>query len=389
MLIPMTLSSGLTDQYLEQLRSVGDAAADEVIAALFAQGERSVQNANQFLRGLVHNDDSLGAGLDPKLRDFLAQTAAPAWTDGNRFEIGARLFRRHGPHMITLLNLYALPMTYTARKGVQVLARTNRLQSNAVRRITETAQMIIDVMRPEGLTLDPRQYGKGIRSAQKVRLLHAAIRHLILHHDPTWQADWGTPINQEDMAGTLLSFSVLILDGMEKLGVELSESEKDAYLHCWNVVGHFMGVQADLLVHDVQDAIALAQRIQHRQAAVCPEGQALTRALLDMIEHLIPGDALDRVPSRLMHFLIGEEAARLLALPDTEPLHDHLGLGKVLGRLNEHVRNNAGLTRRTAELLGRMLLQGLLLAFRGANRQPFDLPTELRQEWGLNWHAAS
>lgn len=384
----MAIQNTFTDEYLESLRRLGDQAADDVISALFAGGNESVQRANQFLRSLVENDEAIAANLDPKLRAFLEQTAPPAWADRERIELGAKLFQRLGPYMITLLNLYALPMTYTARKGVQVLARTNRLQSNAARRITETAQMIIDVMRPGGLALDPQQYGTGIRSAQKVRLLHAAIRYLIQHHDRSWQADWGVPINQEDMAGTMLSFSVLILDGLAKLEVELSAAEKDAYLHCWNVIGHFMGVREELLVHDLDRAIQLAQRIQRRHAAACPEGQALTQALLRTIEHMIPGNALDNVPVRLMHLFVGEMAAQQLGLPDERPLHDHLGLGKLLMRVHDEVGASVELTRRAAELIGRALLQGLLLAFRGAHRQPFDLPTELRQEWGVNWHAA-
>ena len=385
----MAIRNTFTDEYLESLRSMGDPAADDVINALFAGGDERVQRANQFLRSLVDNDDVIQANTDPKLRAFLEQTAPPAWADQARIERGAELFQRLGPYMITLLNMYALPMTYTARKGVQVLARTNRLQSNAIRRITETAQMIIDVMRPGGLALDPQQYGTGIRSAQKVRLLHAAIRYLIQHHDRTWQADWGVPINQEDMAGTLLSFSVLILDGLAKLDIELSDEEKDAYLHCWNVIGHFMGVREELLIHDRDSAVLLAQRIQSRQAAACPEGQALTQALLQVIEHMIPGNALDNVPVRLMRFFVGEAAAQQLGLPDAQPLRDHLGLGKLLRFIEEEVEDHVALTRSSAELLGRALLQGLLLAFRGAHRQPFDLPTELRQEWGINWNATT
>ena len=47
-----------------------------------------------------------------------------------------------------------------------------------------------------------------------MRLLHASIRYLIQHHDPTWKAEYGLPVNQEDMVGTLLSFSSLIIDGL-------------------------------------------------------------------------------------------------------------------------------------------------------------------------------
>lgn len=380
-----------SDEYLESFRSMGDPSADEVVASLFAEGEGAVHRASQLLRGLVDNDDVPDSHMAPKLRAFLLQTASPSWADRDRIEAGARLFQRYGPHMTTLLNLYSLPMTYTARKGVQVLARTNRLQSNATRRITETAQMIIDVMKPGGLELNPDEYGAGIRSAQKVRLLHATIRHLILQHDPTWQAEWGLPINQEDMAGTLLSFVTPILDGLERLGIQLSAAEKDAYLHCWNVVGHFLGVREELLTHDLESAIALSKQIAARHSGACPEGQALTKALIETMEHLVPGNLLDDVPVRLMRFFIGEEAAQLLALPEADPIDRHLGLRMLLGRSNksrdaEESEDPSDLLRTAAELFGRALLQGLLMVFRGFKRQPFDLPTQLRLEWGINWH---
>ena len=59
--------------------------------------------------------------------------------------------------------------------------------------------------------------GAGIRSAQKVRLMHDAVRHLILEHG--WDPALGLPINQEDQLGTLLTFSAVILDGLRKLGL--------------------------------------------------------------------------------------------------------------------------------------------------------------------------
>lgn len=380
-----------SDESLESFRSVGDPSADEVIASLFAEGDGAVHRASQLLRGLVDNDDVPDSHMAPKLRAFLLQTAPPVWADRSRIEEGARLFQQYGPHMTTLLNLYSLPMTYTARKGVQVLARTNRLQSNATRRITETAQMIVDVMKPGGMELNPEEYGAGIRSAQKVRLLHATIRHLILNHDPSWQAEWGLPINQEDMAGTLLSFVTPMIDGLEKLGIELSPAQKDSYLHCWNVIGHFLGVREELMTHDLESAIALSKQIAARHSAACPEGQALTKALIETMEHLVPGNMLDDVPVRLMRFFIGDEAAHMLGVPESEPLDRHHGLRRLLGLASKIQEEGAAedphdLTRRAAELFGRALLQGLLMVFRGFKRQPFDLPTQLRLEWGINWN---
>src|SRR6187549_451702 len=127
-----------------------------------------------------------------------------------------------------LLCCYSLPSSYAARKGVQVLHRTAYLAKRPNRRLFETAQFIVDVLSPGGLG----PLGHGQRTAQKVRLMHAAIRHLILHDPNTrWPADdLGVPINQEDLLGTLMTFTWLILDGLSRLGVRLTPQEQQAYL---------------------------------------------------------------------------------------------------------------------------------------------------------------
>lgn len=376
-----------TDAYLDSMRAVGDPPADAVVASLYSAGDEAVQQANLLLRDLVDNDDIPAHSLPASLREFLGQTQPPSWANRQTIEEGCLLFLRHGPQMITLLNVYSLPLTYTAKKGVQVLARTNRLNSNATRRIVETAQMVIDVMSPGGLALDPHKFGSGVRSAQKVRLMHAAIRHLIKTRDPSWNAADGVPINQEDMAGTLLTFSTAILDGLERMGIHLKRQEQEAYYHCWRVIGHFMGVQDALRPEDLVDARALADRMLTRQEGACPEGQQLTQSLIKTHEHLLPGNVFDGVPVRLMRYFVGDARAQLLGIPEQAPVHTHSGMLRLLSGIVDNLNDEVHVLRQTSELFGRALLQGLLFAFRGPRRQPFDLPTALRQEWGMNWRA--
>ena len=136
----------------------------------------------------------------------------------------------------------SLPACYAARKGVQVLHLTARLQTDPVRRIGETAQLTLDAMAPGGLAPG----GAGVRDAQKVRLMHAAVRHLV-GTSGAWDPDWGVPVNQEDLAGTLMTFSIVVVDSLRKLGVSVSDEEADAYFHAWNCVGHILGLDARLL----------------------------------------------------------------------------------------------------------------------------------------------
>src|SRR5439155_16091528 len=111
---------------------------------------------------------------------------------------GENVFAAYGPEILMVLGLYAIPAAYAARRGVQVLHRTAYFQRRPMRRVWETTQFVVDVMSGGGLGPD----GLGLRTAQKVRLMHAAIRHFLLNdRDRPWdQAELGIPINQEDLA---------------------------------------------------------------------------------------------------------------------------------------------------------------------------------------------
>jgi hypothetical protein len=62
-----------------------------------------------------------------------------------------------------------------------VLHVAGQLEAHTEHRIRQTAAMVFPVMLRGGLT-DPS--GCGVAQVLKVRLIHATIRHLILHGDP-------------------------------------------------------------------------------------------------------------------------------------------------------------------------------------------------------------
>ena len=118
----------------------------------------------------------------------------------------------------------------------------------------------------------------GIEAILRVRLLHAASRTIIYEFwqdglrdraaeinkpadqpskvrmyqgkpaDQIWKEEWGLPISQQYLAGTLMSFSYLDLYGLEQLGVLVTDDDKKAYMHFWNVFGHVLGVDKELLL---------------------------------------------------------------------------------------------------------------------------------------------
>jgi hypothetical protein len=220
--------------------------------------------------------------------------------------------------------------------------------------------------------------------------MHAAIRHLVKKY-PNWkQPEYGLPVNQEDMAGTLMAFSWISLDGLRKIGVELTQAEWDAYLHCWQIVGHQLGIRDDMIPADNGAAEALCQAIARRQFGACEEGQAMTKALIESIQYQLPGDVFDDAPGLLMRYFLGAEHAGMIgvapALLEKSGLRSLLTLPLQVGGevLTDLVHDSAAISQ-LAELMGKVLINSVVLVQRGGNRPSFTIPTELALQWGVNW----
>lgn len=386
-------SSLWTDRFLDALRYRADPTADAVVAAVFAHND--VDAVNTLFRSLVEHDQPEPRSLPPEVRRYFAQTLdLPPWADRDRIRRGEDLFQRLGPQLILSLLCAGLPSAYAAKKGGQVLHRTGRLQTDPKRRIMETAQLVMDVMAPGGLDAD----GRGVRTAQKVRLMHAAIRHLIRNHPrwgaKTWDEKWGTPINQEDLAGTLLTFSWQTIDTTRKLDARITRDDAEAYLHAWNVVGFLLGVDEDLLPTDMDEAGRLAGLIRKRQFAASLEGKEMTQALVEMMKELCPGRIFDGVPAEMIVHMVGHRTARMIGLQASWRSYPwYLATLQVM-RLTNFIETNffalpnlaLGPHRRMAGLaepFSRMVLEHVSLVPRGPNRSPFQIPTALRDEWKI------
>lgn len=382
-------SSRWTDTLLDDMRQLGDPLADEPVAAVLTRG--GVDDVNAIMRTLVRIDQPVPAELPDELEDYLVDSLPlPPWADMRKIDRGQRLFETWGVLISVCLFCASLPSSYAAAKGVKVLDMTARLDTDARRRVMETGQFLIDVLSRGGLDED----GKGRRTIQKVRLMHAAVRHLIKARnnvDPgLWDPDWGEPINQEDLAGTLLAFSYIVVDPIRRLGVHLSANDIDAYLHLWNVVGYLLGVREELLVRDAADAADLIEAIRRRHFAPSPEGRRMTEALLELLDDMTPGYAFDGTTTPLIRHLIGDETADMIGVPPSDFVDD-LGrlsraadwfFSRVLG-WSERESPAYHAMSRLAHPFGRQMLRTLFTLQRGGERAPFDIPTRLARRWEI------
>jgi hypothetical protein len=166
--------------------------------------------------------------------------------------------------------------------------------------------MVVNVTSPGGFEPD----GKALVTAAKLRLLHAGVRNLVRRRIPDYEARYGLPVNHEDMLATIMGFSLLVIRGLEKLQVGLSEQEAEDYYYLWRVYALAMGihprgspVSTEYLPANLAEADEFYQsyaRRHYRPAAENPEGVELTRASLLMLEHMVADTPLRLLGIRLV-----------------------------------------------------------------------------------------
>ena len=386
-----------TDSFLDTKRLIGDPPADQAVDEIYRTGRLNA--VQELLNHLVVNDAVVTDALPPAIRSFWIESKRFAQSQAIAIGKGEAFFADHGPEIVVVLGFYSLPQDYAAR-GVRVLFETGELYQRPNRRVFETLQMVVDVMSPSGLAAE----GRGLATALKVRLMHAAVRKLLLHSyeleglPPAlreWDFTLGRPLNQEDMAGTLMSFSVVILDGLEKFGIRPSREEAEAYLDAWRVVGRILGIQPDLIPDNLEEAQELTKTIARRQIAPGWMSKSMTGKLLDMYQGYVGWRLLKGIPAALMRMFLLQEIADRLGVPQERfwkaAIQILVPLTALADRLLES-KSNRWLYRKASI----HLLRFLISANRPGNRAPFQLPKSLDQAWRVSaessgdsiWHRA-
>jgi hypothetical protein len=211
--------------------------------------------------------------------------------------------------------------------------------------------------------------------------MHASIRQFI-RHDPkwrdTWDPEWGVPINQEDLAGTLMTFSIQILDGFKRFRIPVSDAEAEAFLHVWKVIGHLMGVLPELIPVDVADGYDLAYAILDHQKGPSVAGKELTAALLGFMEAKIPFRPLRGLPVTLMRHCVDKDIADMLAIPRANWTVVLILAGNALVRVIETLFPNHRRVHPVLDRISTDIIQALIDLDRGGERTPFSIPGSLR-----------
>ncbi len=229
----------------------------------------------------------------------------PGWVDFERMELGRRMYRRHGALQGLVLMCSSLVEGYAHNKPSQVLVATGRLQKDVSRRIYETGQMLHNIAATDGL----RPGGLGHRTLMEVRLLHAAVRRF-LSESGRWDSDrFDLPINQEDMAGTVLEFDYMVVRGLRRMGLYISHEEHEAMHYFWRYAGYLLGVDEALLTATVEEQKVLALQLTSHLYDPTEDSEKLAKSLLAGMAGKPPFHLSYDVLVAVSRFLIGDAMA--------------------------------------------------------------------------------
>jgi ER-bound oxygenase mpaB/B'/Rubber oxygenase, catalytic domain len=348
---PFDTTAGVDPASLQEKRSVGDCAADAAVKEWLEHDPDRSLNRRSALTALANN--LVGFDRAPeldelmrRLRDAEAVHGLPPAhdqlaLDDHEEALAEDLFTDHGLKILMILVFYSLPAAYAAFRGVPVLhsnsGGTGFLVKDVNRRLIETTQFVLEVLTAVKPKRTPRRgdapHDLAIASAQRVRLLHAVVRRMILDHG--WDKDaLGIPVNQEDMAGTFLTFSWVVLDGMRRLNLQVSPEKERVFYDMWRQIAPSLGLDPLLVRPTTDGAEQLTTLIRARQVYEPIEqgrdnvfGKKMACALLEFLGDRLPWPLKGsrRLPASVIRFFLPTapfDVATSIGIPRTYVLDE-------------------------------------------------------------------
>jgi hypothetical protein len=320
-----------SDAFLDSLRLHGDALADTCVAELHTTSDFAA-----LFHAMTYNDTPPPPGTPQPIALFCADTNAcpaleldrssfPDGVDRARLARGEVVFLDHAGACCLVLLAKALPEGYSAPCLGEVLALSGDLEQHTYRRLLGVLQLVISVCSKGGFEAN----GRALVTARQARLLHAGLRRLIPPRLPNYQATYGTPVNLEDMLGTIMGFSLLVIDGLPRLGHTLSEQDADDLYYVWRVFAVARGIHppdapdsGEWVPATIAEAREFYRSYERRHyepdPAKNPQGVRLAVANLQMMQEMIPRylrfPPLTHLPRAFMTQLIGDEGCRRVGI---------------------------------------------------------------------------
>ncbi|MDX1876442.1 oxygenase MpaB family protein [Mycolicibacterium sp. 141076] len=238
-------------EQLGQRLTVGDEPADRLVDWMMTAGTQQARTL--FDRALAEGIAGVPDAPEP-LREFFTQIEeTPDWVDQAKLRVGARTLRRAGADGMYVARDVSLLGGYQFSGFNKTLLRTGALEKGSNKRFAETMQWALDVIADGGL----EPLGVGYRSTVRVRLIHAFVRRHVAAM-PDWRADeWGVPVNQTDMAATLVGALIAPPAAAIGMGFVFSPNELEGVAHLTRYVGWLIGVHDEWLPRSFRDGVRI------------------------------------------------------------------------------------------------------------------------------------
>ncbi|GAB2781463.1 oxygenase MpaB family protein [Amycolatopsis magusensis] len=256
-----------------------DDEIDGIMAGILDNG--GVPAVNTAIKPWVNNNHALPSGLPGNLSAYLAKTnKLPAWADRDKLRLAADFNRRKDTYLFMLYGLGSgIMSTVIPReaKSVYWSAGGADMKDRAAKTFTFGYDLSdLNAFEPSG---------QFVVTANKTRLVHAAVRHL-LPQSPHWSAVADEPdripISNGDILVTFHSLGTFVHKKMKDWRVPMTAAEETAFLHSWQVAIHLLGVRQEFIPQTWAAAYAQSEQVLTPILAPTFEGRELAEDLLGL-----------------------------------------------------------------------------------------------------------
>lgn len=294
-----------------------DELADDVVKETYLK--MPYKQASSLIHHGASNRISVDDDYPDILKEFFMQMQqVPVWLNRDLANAGARFCMRSGTNALIILRDFSLMGGYDYAYLNKPLIFTGILKKGAVKRLKDTLEFWIGVTRENALEINSEAYQLVVRT----RLMHAYARLKIKSESTNWDYEkWGEPINYSDMIATYTGFSLVLMQGLRKLGLEISEQEELGVFHLWKYIGYLLGIPAVYLPENRQEAVKQLYLWSSVQDKGDEDSVQLARALLDEnLENTIYKYPFQRKMLLKLHqsmnwFLLDEDINERLQIP--------------------------------------------------------------------------
>lgn len=265
--------------YLNAFRRQGDLLADSYLSRLPVHEifKSAPSNLNPSVFTLWKKETNIGSKI-------IANKNSRA---------GQRFYENNRASILFVLGFMSLPYCYAAADGARVIFFSDKMRNTPLARLKDTALFVDAVCRP---STPAEQIDEMVAT---VRWKHAQVRNW-MQKQAFWNIGWGVPINQEDMAGTNLAFSLVVLRGLRKLGIAITPQEAKSFFALWHEIGDGLGISTDLNPKEIDLGLKLELAIKIRHFKVSQQGVALTQQLGQTLEKALGVKNSEKIMSGLL-----------------------------------------------------------------------------------------